>query len=205
MEKVRKTYEQQPLKDVELIHKLVDSARHPQIKLAYILYFYTGGRTSEVLELTWGDILDQKRIKLKTPKQGKRGGVKQRIIPIPDEISEYIRKFYRGQGLGCPIVHKVHDITQKISVDQMRIHMAKDFKRAGIEVNSVIGPRILRKSMARFMYDKLVESGNNKAIFVVQKVLGHKDASTTVRYIGLDHEEVLGAYDLIHDVWNNNK
>jgi site-specific recombinase XerD len=58
------------------------------------------------------------------------------------------------------------------------------------------GEHTLRRSGARAYFDQLVENGYDGALKRVQSMLGHRNASSTERYIGLNPERLARNRDL---------
>lgn len=192
LEKPLKSKTQYPILDVRLLKKVINSARNPKMKMIYLLYLYTGGRTNEVVSLTWADILYKDEVVIRTTKQD-RGSKTYRIIPIPEEIQQLIIDVYRGEPKHWSIMSKTGKPSRG---ENVRREMKKDFGKAGIDFD-VLGTTIFRKTFARWMYDKLTEDGNKYALLIVQQCLGHASPETTVRYIGLDREEVNKGYAML--------
>jgi integrase len=80
-------------------------------------------------------------------------------------------------------VHKPHLIVQRV------------LRRAGYTVEKGQGEHTLRRSGARAYFDHLVSSGYDGSLRQVQTLLGHSNAVTTERYLGitLDQRRVLEA------------
>jgi len=70
-----------------------------------------------------------------------------------------------------------------------RISVARVFKSAGDHLGLTIGTHSMRKSRGAIMYNDGVP------IEKIAKVLNHSNTTSTLRYLGITHEEVLATYD----------
>ncbi|WP_245563434.1 tyrosine-type recombinase/integrase [Longispora albida] len=64
-------------------------------------------------------------------------------------------------------------------------HAAEAVGYSGPELDWV-GGHTMRRSAARALYEKLRDSGRDDALVMVQHLLGHKQITTTMAYIGID-------------------
>lgn len=62
-------------------------------------------------------------------------------------------------------------------------------ERVGIDLGPGDGWHTIRRSVARIFFDDCVSDGYDQALRLVQALLGHKQVSTTERYLGLDLEK----------------
>lgn len=136
---------------------------------AIMLGLYAGLRIAEIAELKWGDI-DLNRGEIIIRKKGGKGG-KSRVVPICDELGAELRqaKHWRvadsvvdqGNGVGLTVKSLGH------------IH-ERWLPRRGIALHS----HQLRKTFATELY----VAGEDLA--TIQRLLGHADPKTTMRYLG---------------------
>ena len=148
--------------------------------LALRLLLLTGARKSEVLKARWEHIrLDLRLLIVPLSKSGK-----PRHIPLSDEAIRIIRVIPRVPG--CPWLFPGHAPGKPLS----DIYLFWNGVRRGLGIADV---RIhdLRHSFASF----LVNAGHSR--YEVQKLLGHSDPRTTMRYAHLGQEALVAAAETV--------
>jgi integrase/recombinase XerD len=169
---------------MSLISKF-DSSGNLKLKSMLHILYGAGLRISELVELKLDSIVsddDTGRVSLVV--RGKGG--RERVLPLNEmaikTISEYIasRKSADGNNFLFPSNSKLGHVTRQ--------GFAKILKKfaldAGID-KSRISPHVIRHAFATH----LLSNGAN--IFVIQKLLGHKDISTTQIYTHVSNEKIL--------------
>lgn len=136
---------------------------------AVALGLYAGMRIAEIAELKWGDI-DLARGEIIIRRVAGKGG-KSRVVPICDELEAELRlaKHMRAsdavvdQGNGKPLTVKslAHIFERWLATRGIHIHAHQ-----------------LRKTFATELY----VAGEDLA--TIQRLLGHTDPKTTMRYLG---------------------
>lgn len=160
--------------DVEKILKAVENTKHKTILL---LCYSSGLRVSEVVSLRLKDI-DSNRmvINIKAAK-----GKKDRIVPLSPTTLKHLRSyfkeykptdfFFEGQYKGEPY-----------SSRSIQLILAGAKKKA--KVNKPGSIHALRHSYATHLLDKGVD------ITYIQKILGHNDLKTTLRYLHVTNRDL---------------
>lgn len=206
--KTARTTETAPLKWQEaqtLLKCLKADGRH-ETRLLFALGFYTGLRISDILRLTWGDLLGKKEIVVQEKKTGKvrRMQVNPDLKEIIDEAAvklnpapEYFRK-QRGfdGGFVDPTAHiftskKGPAIGQPLTVVGANLRIKQTLAEYGIKTQNA-SSHCLRKTFARRVYD--VNHQSEAALILLSQILNHDGPATTRRYIGLTAEVVAEAY-----------
>lgn len=136
---------------------------------AIMLGLYGGFRIAEIAELKWGDV-DLARGEIIIRKKGGKGG-KSRIVPVCEELDTELRLATRhqttdavvDQGDGRPLTIKsvAHIYERWLATRGITIHSHQ-----------------LRKTFATELY----VAGEDLA--TIQRLLGHSDPKTTMRYLG---------------------
>lgn len=165
--------------EIERLLQVLDSW-HNKMTVAFILFMlHTGLRRGELFKLQWKDInFDNKAMTLRDPK-----GKIDQTLPLSDKAVEILKNvptefetswiFYGKDG-------------------QQR----KDFKGPWLRVKSAAGlPESFRLHGLRHHYASSLVS-NGVDLFTVQKLLCHKDASTTQRYAHLADKALRDAVNL---------
>ena len=155
----------------------------------FMLGVSTGGRISELLSLQIGDVYQNRRAvtDLLYDRSIVKGGEVSRAVPVNrdgrqaiDKLVEWHRDRYENTEPDRPLFPS----RQKSGTVPMHRQTAHDilktaFTAAGL--NGKLATHSLRKSFAQRVYD---QSGD---IFLVQELLGHKNVSTTQRYLGVNY------------------
>ena len=155
----------------------------------FLLGVSTGGRISELLSLQIGDVWQNNTAvtDLLFDKSIVKGGEVSRAVPVNidgrraiDSLIEWHREQYQNTEPSRPLFPS----RQKSGTVPMHRQTAHDilktaFTAAGL--NGKLATHSLRKSFAQRVYE---QSGD---IFLVQELLGHKNVSTTQRYLGVNY------------------
>ena len=173
-----------------LMRELERSARPEAAAIRLLLL--TGARKSEILKARWENVrLDLRLLTVPLSKSGK-----PRHLPLSDAAVAVIRALPRGPG--CPWLFPGHAPGKPLS----DVYLFWDGLRRGLGLADV---RIhdLRHTFASF----LVNAGHS--LYEVQKLLGHSDPRTTMRYAHLGQASLLAAAQsvscfLVPDKGRNN-
>jgi len=164
-------------RDIEkLMAAIGDKKNHKRLitrdLLIVKLTIQSGLRRGELANLEIGDV----HADFITVREGK--GLKDRTIPLPDEVAQELNKFCRNRlptekvfGLSGPsITNKVNHFAKKAGLNNLHAHS-------------------LRHKYAT----DLLKSGAD--IRDVQILMGHSDLNTTQVYLGVSQESLRGAVD----------
>ena len=159
---------------IQAMHEL-DRSDQPQAKIAKLLIL-TGARKSEIRKARWEHVhLEQRILTVPVSKSGKA-----RHIPLSDEAVEVFLSIPKVQG--CPWVFPGHAPGKPLS--DIYLFWNKLRRKLGLQ-----GIRVhdLRHTFASL----LVNAGHS--LYEVQKLLGHSDPRTTMRYAHLGQSSMLAA------------
>jgi integrase len=136
---------------------------------AVFVMLYTGLRIAEAAELRWGDV-DLDRGEIIVRRVGGKGG-KSRVVPICEEL---------GDELRCATSRRSSDavVDQGDGTKLTSKSLAHIFERWLTDRGLKIHPHQLRKTFATELY----VAGED--LTTIQRLLGHKDPKTTMRYLG---------------------
>ncbi len=147
-------------------------------------------RISDLLALTWGDVLDEngkkfKTIKIKEGKTQKKRDIKlnkaaqkalKELLETLDTYNMYDFIFKSREGENKPITR------------QQALNVLKDAAEAvGVEEN--VGTHTLRKTWGYYAW----RNGFNPAL--IMETLNHSNLSMTKRYLGITQDEINNLYD----------
>lgn len=170
-------------------------------RLLVTAQWQTGLRISSTLSLTVSSVLRNGVVSEMlgvTPRhlKGRRGTT--RWIPILPELRRaveahlsHLRQRYElTTDLPLFLSRKSNPdgTARPLSRESARRILAEVFEAAGIENDGRLGSHSLRKTWARSVYQN---SGND--LMVLKSALGHRDISTTQRYLEPDEDRVLAA------------
>ena len=159
----------------------------------------TGGRISELLSLRIGDVF-QNRKPVSDLLYGKsivKGKETSRTVPVNadgrkaiDELVQWHREYYGSVAAKRPLFPSRHN-SGTVALHRQTAHeiLKTAFIEAGL--NGHIATHSLRKSFAQRLYDKTGD------IYMVQELLGHRNISTTQKYLGVNYADAKAAVEAI--------
>ena len=165
----------------------------------FMLGVSTGGRISELLSLRVGDVYQNRKpvSDLLYNKSIVKGGEVSRSVPVNadgrrsiDELVNWHRRHYRSVASKRPLFPSRHK-SGTLPMHRQTAHaiLKTAFIEAGL--NGHIATHSLRKSFAQRLYDKTGD------IYMVQELLGHRNISTTQKYLGVNYADAKAAVELI--------
>ena len=155
----------------------------------FMLGVSTGGRISELLSLTIGDVYQNGRAvtDLLFDKSIVKGGEISRAVPVNSDgrraISDLIawhEEKYNTIAPSRPLFPS-RNKNGSVAMNRQTAHemLKKAFTAAGL--NGKLATHSLRKSFAQRVYEE------SSDIYLVQELLGHRNVSTTQKYIGVNY------------------
>jgi integrase len=179
-----------PIKDLKKITaiKKILSTSNKRDELLFVMGINSALRISDLLSLTVGDVVNLKGkivddIELKEKKTGK---IKR--FPLNKSIKETLSDYL--ENITCDDRTQPLFLSRKgnkaITRHQARRILLDVGKSVGLKN---IGTHSLRKT---FSYHVFQKTGGNLAL--VQKILNHSNSGMTLRYIGIDKQEMDSTY-----------
>ena len=155
--------------------------------LLFVMGINTALRVSDLLALTLDDVQDEAR-RLRaavTLKETKTGKLKQ--FPLNDAITDVLKEYLkdRSRMVSTDSLFMSYKTKQGLTRTQAYRILNSAAKTVGLEQ---IGTHTLRKTFGYHMYKR---TGN---LALVQKLLNHSSSGDTLRYIGIDQEDMDEAY-----------
>jgi site-specific recombinase XerD len=153
----------------------------------FMLGVSVGGRISELLSLTIGDVYQngQAVSDLLFEKDIVKGKETARMIPVNEDGRQAIKDliaWHKGQEGDLDSQRPLfpsRKFSAALSRSQAHRILERAFQRAGL--NGKLATHSLRKTFAQRIYDA---SGD---IFLVKELLGHKSVETTKQYLGVSY------------------
>ena len=159
----------------------------------------TGGRISELLSLTIGDLYQNESAvtDLLYDKSIVKGSEVSRAVPVNrdgrdaiDALISWHWEQYRNTQASRPLFPSRHK-SGTVPMHRQTAHqmLKKEFIAAGL--NGKIATHSLRKSFAQRVYE---QSGD---IYLVKELLGHRNVATTQSYLGVNYADARDAVESI--------
>ena len=173
----------------------------------FMLGVSTGGRISELLSLRVGDVYQNKNpvTDLLYGKAIVKGGEVSRSVPVNadgrkaiDELVTWHRQHYRSVASKRPLFPSRHK-SGTVPMHRQTAHaiLKTAFMEAGL--NGKLATHSLRKSFAQRLYDKTGD------IYLVQELLGHRNISTTQKYLGVNYADAKAAVEAIALIFESDR
>ena len=159
----------------------------------------TGGRISELLSLTIGDVYQNRSAvtDLLFQRSIVKGGEVSRAVPVNADgrraiqaLIDWHRRHYRSVASKRPLFPSRHK-SGTVALHRQTAHdiLKTAFIAAGL--NGKLATHSLRKSFAQRLYDKTGD------IYLVQALLGHRNIATTQNYLGVNYADARAAVEAI--------
>lgn len=166
------------LKDTE-VSLLKAQARNPLEECLIALGLKTGFRISELLSLTWEQVLngDMVRNTISVNRRNMKGKVKSRSVVLHAEAKEAIEKLMHSLG------YKPEGKLLRLNRHQALRIIKRLAQQAQIEGS------VCLHSMRKTFGTRIYKASNNNLI-IAQKALGHVSVSSTQAYLCVEQETV---------------
>lgn len=173
-----------PIKDVNKISEIKNILLKNNKHRDWIMIsigIYTGLRISDILKLKVKDVKNKDYIRIKAQKTSKNT-----VIAINEELKKELKEYIKDKSANEYLIKTIkkedgEEINKPISSTQAYRIMKYVGKKAKIKVN--IGTHTLRKTYGYYLY-------KNNDISIVQGALNHENQLDTLKYIGVEEEEI---------------
>lgn len=192
-----------PLEEKEIFALLdtFDGTHALRNKGLLLLGVSVGGRISELLSLTIGDVWQNNKpvTDLFFRKETVKGKIHGRNVPVNSDGQDAIRYLvaYHRERFGrlnanCPLFPSRNKEKGKVrAITRQNAHLIFKGACQKASLTGNLATHSLRKSYAQRLYVHI------KDIFCIKEMLGHKKVETTQAYIGLDYEQAREASQAI--------
>ena len=174
---------------MQLVKKLYRDGRYRD-SILVATGFMTGLRISDILRLTFSDILEGEMLIINEKKTGKR-----REIPLSIDYKKHVEDCFKALGLSDtskPMFLSYQGSVITIQMVNKTLHGLKDRYHLSIEHFT---SHSLRKTFARRIYDTAKD--REYALIKLSSVLGHQNSAITRRYLAIKREEILDCYSVL--------
>lgn len=156
------------------------------------LSFSTALRASDVLSLTWEEILCRSYFIKREQKTGKT-----RKIPINDYTQKCIEEMYIIADKPNPseVIFKSKITGLPFTIQYVNHKIKKWKEKYNIKIGN-FSTHTFRKSFGRYVYDSAVDK--SEALVLLNKIFKHTAIETTKVYIGLREEEIQSVFESIN-------
>lgn len=175
---------------VNLIHRLFRDGNYT-MSMFIGLGIFTGLRVSDLKQITWGMVLQNKEFTLEEIKTGKI-----REVRINPDFQKHAQKCYEALGINdmdaiC-LTSQVGTIysTQRLNVILKDIKDKYNIKCSSLSCHS------LRKTFGRKVFLNAGESADI-ALVKLSSLFNHANLQITKRYLGISRDEMLQTYELL--------
>ena len=183
--------------EIRLVFECFEGTFEVRNRGLFMLGVSTGGRISELLSLTIGDVYQNASAvtDLLYDKSIVKGGEVSRAVPVNrdgrlaiDELITWHGEQYQNTQASRPLFPSRHKLGT-VPMHRQTAHqmLKKAFIAAGL--NGKIATHSLRKSFAQRVYE---QSGD---IYLVKELLGHRNVATTQSYLGVNYADAREAVE----------
>lgn len=171
----------EPIRDKLQIKAVEDylAKKNKRNRLLFALGTNSGLRVSDILNLNIADVKNKTHIEIKEQKTGK-----YKKFPINSKLKALIKDFIQDRDDKEPMF-----LSQKRArLDRSQVYrmLNNACKAVGVDVN--IGTHSMRKSFGYHHYKQF------KDVAMLQMIFNHSSPNITLRYIGIDQDEIDNSY-----------
>lgn len=165
-------------KDIAKIQDILAQDSYRNL-LLFCIGVNSGLRISDILKLNVSDVKDKDYISLIEKKTKK-----YKKLPINNKLKQMFKVYTKNKPLNSPL------FTTRYNNRLDRIEAYRILKKAGekAHITGNIGTHTLRKTFGYHHYKQF------KDIAILQKIFNHSSAEITLRYIGIEQDEIDNAY-----------
>ena len=171
----------EPIRDKRRIKRVerILAKRNQRDLLLFVMGTNTGLRVSDILALNVEDVRDKDFIDIIEKKTGKR-----KRFPINEKIKTIIQSYTINKKLDEPLFKTRY----RNRMERTYAYKLVRYACHKVGIQGQIGTHTMRKTFGYHHYHKF------KDVALLQKIFNHYSPSTTLRYIGIDQEEINNSY-----------
>jgi integrase len=152
--------------------------------LLFALGGYTGLRISDILDLTWKELIEADKISVIEKKTRKK-----RVIDLNQVLKEIINKCYQGQNLN-EYVFRGAGKDGKLSVQHVNRKIKTIFSK--YKIRGRYSSHFMRKTLGRRVWEQ--NGCSEKALILLSDILQHSSLKMTKIYLNITEEEIRDVY-----------
>ena len=175
---------------MNLIRKLAKDGNY-KMSLLIALGCFTGLRISDILALTWEQILNTEEFTITEKKTGKR-----RTLRLNPQLQKHIQECHEHiQPLKDTSYILVGQEGTVFTIQRINVILKEIKKKYRLKVKN-FSCHSLRKTFGRQVYNMNSEN-SELALVKLMELFNHSSVAITKRYLGLRQEEILETYDCL--------
>jgi len=172
----------EPIRNKDLILKIEKFLEKTNYR-DYVLFCFginSGLRISDILKLNIGDVKNKNYVQLTEQKTNKN-----KVFPLNTKLKSIINVYTKHKKLNEPLFktkynNRMDRITAYRIINEVCMQM---------NIEQKTGTHTLRKTFGYHFYKQF------KDVAMLQKIFNHSSPSITLRYIGIEQEEVYKSYE----------
>ena len=176
------------LKDVGRLFRFFEKEENVKIYTAVKIQLNTGLRISDVLEITFDEI-DSERLKEKKTQKYKKVKFNENCLQVIKKIKKYYKENKIEDYNKGYIFKAARNSEEPLSYQTFSYHIKK--AKAKLNIKYPFHSHSFRKAWARAVYDE------TKDVACVMRLLNHSNQAVTLRYIGVELEELEDLYNRV--------
>ena len=175
---------------MNLIRKLAKDGNY-KMSLLIALGCFTGLRISDILALTWEQILSAEEFTITEKKTGKK-----RVLRLNPQLQQHIQECHvHIQPLKDTSYILVSQKGTVFTIQRINVILKEIKKKYRLKVKN-FSCHSLRKTFGRQVYNMNSEN-SELALVKLMELFNHSSVAITKRYLGLRQEEILETYDCL--------
>ena len=151
---------------------------------------FTGVRISDLLSLTYSDLLSNETFTLREMKTKK-----QRSIKVNKELKEIVSRIISKSNITnlnqLIFINKYG--TKSIDKSYVNVKLKELVKKYRIKIDGNVSTHTFRKTLGRRVME--VNNYSNESLVLLMELFGHSSMSITKRYLGIREQEIHNVYD----------
>lgn len=151
---------------------------------------FTGLRISDLLTLTYSDLLNNETFTLREQKTKK-----QRSIKVNKDLKEIVGRIVSKSNITnlnqLIFINKYG--TKSIDKSYVNVKLKELVKKYRIKLDGNVSTHTFRKTLGRRVME--VNNYSNESLVLLMELFGHSSMSITKRYLGIREQEIHNVYD----------
>jgi len=151
---------------------------------------FTGLRISDLLTLTYSDLLNNETFTLREMKTKK-----QRSIKVNKDLKEIVSRLVSKSNITnlnqLIFINKYR--TKSIDKSYVNVKLKELVKKYRIKLDGNVSTHTFRKTLGRRVME--VNNYSNESLVLLMELFGHSSMSITKRYLGIREQEIHNVYD----------
>lgn len=172
-------------KDIETVEQYL-AKRNRRNHLIFIFGINTGLRVSDILGLNIADVANKTYVEIREKKTGK-----YKRFPLNNKLRELVKNYLKTERKQVYTLDKKEPLfvgKKHCRLDRSQVYrfLNDACNKVGLSIN--VGTHTMRKTFGFHNYKQFND------IALLQKILNHSSPAITLRYIGVDQDEIDNSY-----------